>query len=173
MSRLDIHSEKYFRIYEPYIAEVVNNYPEVTYFTPKQSINTFIARFRDALNGMRLNKHLSDRFTYEDCRKIFRLLKDDGDFVLTKLEGNSVYVGPKLKDNGAVVQKGVAIVEVGKNEIDARDDEVFRAFYLLKTKGFIPQPLEFRNVTQEQDALIQNNEIIEWFEAASGLYVMI
>jgi hypothetical protein len=173
MSGLAIHSEKYFRRYERFIATVVENYPKETHFKPRESVNTFVSRFRDALNGMRINGWQSELFTFEQCAGIFRLLRQGGDFIIT-VNGENVYVGPPIKDGGAIQVEASSAMSLEPGQVDARDKEVFCAIHLLKRRGYLPEPVEFVNVSNGQKTELEIAEgFIEFFESGDGVYVMI
>ena len=174
MSILRQHSEAAFREYEPYIAQVLQNYPAPTTFPPK-SPNTFIARFRDALNGMRLNGWQSKDFTIEAASAVFRLLKSGGDFILTQDPEGGIYCGPPIREGMSVqFSRGTVIQGIEEHELDARDQDAFKAVAVLKSRGLLNQPLIFRNVSDAQLSLMsQQFESIEFFEDEPGQYIMI
>lgn len=171
-SILPQHAERAFKTYEPYLAQVVSNYPTPTIFNPP-SPYTFVARIRDAINGMRLNDWRSTEFTIEDLTRIFRLLKQGGDFVFTQ-QPEGIYCGPPIKDTGEItVSRGTIIQGLEQDELDARDNDVFNAIYTLKSRGMLPQPITFRNVSDQQKNLIADDLIIELLEEPTGECVLI
>lgn len=173
MSALAQHSEKAFRVYEPSLAVIVKNYPQPTRLVINSNANTYLARIRDALQGMRLNGWQSQDFTFADLQPIFRSLRHGGEFIFAPIPGG-IYCGPPLTDNGKIQATAEQVLEdLGANEFDARDKKVFSALLLLKQRGYLETPLKFRNVLPEQIELMSAEEFIEFFPAESGEYVMI
>lgn len=172
-SDLYIHSESQFRRFEPYISAVLANHPSPTEFTITSNRNTFVARFRDALNGMRVNNWKSKLFTISDCEMVFSNLRAGGDFIITAMDGK-VYVGPRIKDNGVVnVAKAEAAVTPTDGQIDGRKEGVFEAFMLLKSHGYIDNPLRFVNLSEQQQEKAESEPTIEFFNNGDGEFVMI
>jgi len=174
-SSLHIHSEKNFRRFEPYIAEVITNHPEPTIFYPN-NVNTFAARFRDALTGLQVNNLLPQLFDKSKCLTIFSKFNQGGDFVVSQLSPTQVFVGPRLPKTVLInqpSQPGTKIEAVVESELDARDNEVFDAIFLLKTRGLLDTPIKFKNVTQQQYDRVSSDLYTEFEEVKPGLYIMI
>ncbi len=163
MSILTQHNEESFQLYEPYIAQAIENFPNPTIFQPTTP-STFVARMRDALNGMRLNKWESQRFTIEAAATVFRLLRGGGTFIFTP-QPSGIYCGPPIRDNGAViVTQGSLIQGLEHGEYDARDEALFDALFTLKERGLLSQPLTFRNMSDVQQQRIEQDQFMELIE---------
>jgi len=79
-------SERMFRTYEPAIKQIVNNWPRVTLFEPKGSIETFSCRLRDSIQSWRENKWASQELFGESLPEIV---------VSTSFQPGKVAAGPR------------------------------------------------------------------------------
>ena len=177
-SQLRIYSEKSFRKYEPFIAEVLQNYPNPTLFRPEGNPYTFLCRMRDALTGMHLNHLKPKLFDKNKCYRVFGKFKQGGDFVFTQVSPTEVYCGPLHREEEpikAAGEQGVRVEvtdRVKEGELDARDTELWSALVLLKERGMLDTPLKWRNVSKEQQK-ISGGDYIEFQEIEEGLWLMI
>lgn len=165
-SDLKQHGLDAFRRYEKDIARIVENYPKETLLDPKPfSEETYMARIRDAIKGMRLNQHASQHFTLGQCENIFSHLRSGGTFIFTRYTGGLVRCGEKerVEARGAVDVKNVAL-DVNPGEVDARNEEIFNAIVLLKERDIISSPVTLKNLSDIQLSRIHQSFNLELME---------
>lgn len=171
-SALHIHSERVFREYEPHIATIISNYPASTTFTiTSGSPHTFIARLRDALNGMRLNNWQSDNFTITDVLSIFRSQRQGGTFIFTHTPAG-VYCGPPLTNTPHEAATTESQIHPSPGQLNAQDLSLFNAILVLKERGILDSPVRFVNVSNKQIEKLDSYEAIEFFQNDDE-YIMI
>lgn len=157
-SHLHQHSFKQFQRFENIIAEVLGNRPAGTVIDPAPlKVTTYVARFRDAINGKILNDWPSSHFTNADLEETFACVDKGGQFVITSDDKGQVIVAPKFHValKGAV-QKTEVQLEVANGALDASDAEVFAALVLLKNRDIITSPVALSNVSQSQQLYLDS-----------------
>lgn len=165
-STLQQHSLAALQRYEHHIYQIVENYPKETIFDPTPySSETFIARIRDAIKGMKLNSHASTLFTTAQCESVFSHLKCGGDFIFTKHTGNLIRCGARQRvEARGAVDSSNTVVSVSDGELDARNEKVFDAVFLLKEMDIITDQVTFANLSTSQLERVQSSFNLELVE---------
>lgn len=152
------YTEAAFRRYEPYIREIVENYPNPTKIEPRTiEATTFESRCRDALRAF-MSSDWHSTLSKPKLRNIFFILGARGkDAFRFSLQGDTVYVGPFRRANPLEAEVGetTPITVSQSGEFDARDLELFRSFAYLKNLDVISGEVTFVNVTIEQERTIE------------------
>jgi len=125
--------ERTFRQYEPSIALVVTNWPQATRFTPRNSVETFAARFRDSCRSFQQNHWKSElihRTKFDACYPYFRV----------SIIGSGVIVSDKRNKMLAVAEPVTTMIEhsIRRNRLNSPTVEMLDAFL----KQLINQELE-------------------------------
>lgn len=153
------HSEQAFRRYETNIAQIISNYPKPTVFYPANKA-TFAGRMRDAVRSIKLNGWTSELFTTQKATKVFSILDNNSPFIFSMIK-EGVYCGPKKKQALKVASSPLG--ELADADLK-NDDEVFKAIITLKEKGYLPEPITFSTLSDEQKIAISHNPFLEFIE---------
>jgi len=165
-STLQQHSRAALQRYEQHIYQIVENFPKETILDPTPySPETFIARIRDAIKGMKLNGHASTLFTIAQCESIFAHLKCGGSFIFTRHTGDLIRCGERQRAEArGAIDSSNTVVGVKDGELDARNTKVFDAVFLLKELDIITDQVTFANMSVVQYQQVQasfNLELVE------------
>lgn len=139
------HAEQHFRIYEIPLAEVVRNFPAVSYLSTAGSASTLRQNLRKALHIYVENKTIHSPIDREVATKLFST------FTFGETTDGRVYIGPRRTSTSI---KQVAVTSQQEPDllstlapIDCSDFEVFRAVLTLKNSDAINIPLRLTSVS--------------------------
>lgn len=156
-------SQRAFRRYESVIAGIIERHPLPSAINPyPRTAETFSHRLRDAISAYVVSSWESD-ISRDACYNIFAHLRRGGDFIVSYGPDENgiiqVYVGPRAQHR--LPTPGVRPANITNKatdgEFDAKDEELFLAFALLKNRELIGGSVNFVNVSENQRRYIGVN----------------
>ena len=149
-------TERAFRRYEAVIRQIIERHPLPSAINPyPRTAETFSHRLRDALSAFVVSDWTSD-ISRDDCYNIFNHLGRRGPFIVSYGPDENgitqVYVGPRAEHRipASGVRPANITIKPQEGEIDAKEEEVFLAFALLKNRELVSGSVNFVNVSENQ-----------------------